>query len=299
MSYPNFPNITPTISLTRGDVVNLLLGSIAMEELSLAHIINAEGEKIQLALGTIGELTPAATLEEILEINNSVQDTLAMAVKKELLLDSKLRSVVSLTAGGGIGPTGPEGPPGPTGPEGPPGPTGPEGPPGPTGPEGPPGPAFAEQGFSAITTAANVDDSAQITGWTVTSPYFGSPDFDEVNGIYTVPADGRYHISATINYQTTAALTIGIGADVNPAFIVRNLTTNEDLVTGLFPVLNIALLVLTTRVILGNGTVTLTADVQLSANDQIALLYEADDLSIELNLGSPNNPIVWSIHRIA
>lgn len=45
MSLPNFPNITPTISLGRGDVVNLLLASIAIEELSLAHILNAEGEK--------------------------------------------------------------------------------------------------------------------------------------------------------------------------------------------------------------------------------------------------------------
>ncbi|MFS8631354.1 MAG: collagen-like protein, partial [Bacillales bacterium] len=146
MSLPNFPNITPTISLGRGDVVNLLLASIAIEELSLAHILNAEGEKIQLALGTLGELSPAPTLEEILEVNDSVRDTLAMAIKKELLLDNRMRQVLSLTAGGGIGPTGPPGPPGPTGPEGPqgpPGPTGPEGPqgpPGPTGPEGPQGP---------------------------------------------------------------------------------------------------------------------------------------------------------------
>ena len=121
MSLPNFPNITPTISLGRGDVVNLLLASIAIEELSLAHILNAEGEKIQLALGTLGELSPAPTLEEILEVNDSVRDTLAMAIK-ELLLDNRMRQVLSLTAGGGIrtdrtawtaGPTGPEGPQGP------------------------------------------------------------------------------------------------------------------------------------------------------------------------------------------
>ena len=46
MSYPNLPNITPTITIKREDVINLLLASIAMEELSLAHIINSEGEKI-------------------------------------------------------------------------------------------------------------------------------------------------------------------------------------------------------------------------------------------------------------
>jgi hypothetical protein len=37
MSNPNLPNITPTIDLTRDDVVNLLFSSIAMEELRLAH----------------------------------------------------------------------------------------------------------------------------------------------------------------------------------------------------------------------------------------------------------------------
>ena len=47
MSQPNIPNISPTISITRDDFINLLLSSIAMEEFGLAHIINAEGEKLQ------------------------------------------------------------------------------------------------------------------------------------------------------------------------------------------------------------------------------------------------------------
>lgn len=94
MSQPNLPNITPNITLSRNDVVNLLLASIAMEELGLAHIINAEGEKVQAVLGTIPgvpPLSPATTLEDILTINESVQNTLAMAIKNELLLDSKLK----------------------------------------------------------------------------------------------------------------------------------------------------------------------------------------------------------------
>lgn len=48
MSQPNLPNITPNITLSRSSVINLLLASIAMEELGLAHIINAEGEKFSI-----------------------------------------------------------------------------------------------------------------------------------------------------------------------------------------------------------------------------------------------------------
>ncbi|MFD0051596.1 hypothetical protein ACFVHQ_20150 [Actinomycetes bacterium NPDC127524] len=46
MSFPNIPNVTPPISVTIGEAVNLLLASIAFEEPGLAHIINAEAEKI-------------------------------------------------------------------------------------------------------------------------------------------------------------------------------------------------------------------------------------------------------------
>lgn len=51
MSLPKFP-INPA-DITRDDAINMILTSIAMEEVGLSHILNAEGEKIQYVLGTL------------------------------------------------------------------------------------------------------------------------------------------------------------------------------------------------------------------------------------------------------
>ncbi|MEL4010341.1 collagen-like protein [Bacillus velezensis] len=133
MSQPNLPNITPVVTLSRDDTINLLLSSIAMEELGMAHILNAEGEKIQYALGTIPGLTgPPSSLADILNLNESVRDTLESLMKQELLLGSKLDSISNIpTLAGPTGATGPTGPAG-----GPAGPTGAIGPAGATGPTG-------------------------------------------------------------------------------------------------------------------------------------------------------------------
>lgn len=126
VSQPNMPNITPVVTLSRDDTINLLLSSIAMEELGMAHILNAEGEKIQYALGTIPGLTgPPSSLADILNLNESVRDTLDSLMKQELLLGSKLDSISNIpTLAGPTGATGPTGPAGATGPTGPTGPTG-------------------------------------------------------------------------------------------------------------------------------------------------------------------------------
>ncbi|MBH5318301.1 hypothetical protein I6N90_10820 [Paenibacillus sp. GSMTC-2017] len=97
MSQANIPNITPEITITRDDAINLLLASIALEELGLSHILNAEGEKIQFVLGTLpGVTSPTPTLSDILAVNASVRETIRVLTKKEFLLDSKLQSVLSL-----------------------------------------------------------------------------------------------------------------------------------------------------------------------------------------------------------
>jgi len=132
VSQPNLPNITPVVTLSRDDTINLLLSSIAMEELGMAHILNAEGEKIQYALGAIPGLTgPPSSLADILNLNESVRDTLDSLMKQELLLGSKLDSISNIPTL--AGPTGATGPTGPTGAIGPAGATGPTGSIGPTG----------------------------------------------------------------------------------------------------------------------------------------------------------------------
>lgn len=79
------------ISLNRCDSINLLLSSIALEEISLSHILNAEGEKLQLFLKSCPK-----RLNDFLDINESVNKTLRTVVKSQILLELKLEDVVEL-----------------------------------------------------------------------------------------------------------------------------------------------------------------------------------------------------------
>ncbi|MFJ5767935.1 collagen-like protein, partial [Lysinibacillus sp. NPDC093210] len=201
-------------------------------------------------------------------------------------------------ATGLLGPTGPTGATGLLGPTGPTGATGLLGPTGPTGATGPTGPAFTE-GFSAFLSTLSVSTSATLSNWSVASPYFTTPAFNPTTGIFTVPTTGRYAFEATINYSTLAAISLGIGAGVNPSFAIRRNTTT-NLITGLFPILNLSVTLLTIRAILGSGTVTLAGEVNLTAGDTIDLVYEANGLTLSLTLGGANSGgIVWSCHRIS
>ncbi|ASJ56440.1 hypothetical protein BP422_24475 [Brevibacillus formosus] len=95
MSQASIPNITPVISITLGQTTSLLLASIALEELALANILNAEAEKLQFVLGTLGPgLEPPATLSDILLVNASVRQTIQDVIKKEILLQFRLENIV-------------------------------------------------------------------------------------------------------------------------------------------------------------------------------------------------------------
>ena len=95
MSMPNIPNIAPIITLTQNESINLLLASIAFEELGLAHIINAEAEKIQSILGTLEGLTPGIVpLEDLLGLDEAVEDILERVIAKEIILLFKLDNIL-------------------------------------------------------------------------------------------------------------------------------------------------------------------------------------------------------------
>ncbi|WP_317851460.1 hypothetical protein [Neobacillus bataviensis] len=88
MSLPNIPNITPLISVSVEQTIPLLLSSIALEELALAHIMNAEAEKLQFVLGKLGDsvvtLSPAEVSSgDLIDVNASVQSTLSDVIKKK------------------------------------------------------------------------------------------------------------------------------------------------------------------------------------------------------------------------
>lgn len=132
MSMPNFPPISE--ELTRDKALDMILASIAMEELGLSHIINAEGEKIQYIIKKLDEECDPSS-DELLAVNASVESLLQTVTEAQVILRGKMQNVLD-TIEQGIGPAGPTGPKGCSGERGA---TGPKGLPGEPGPIGPPG----------------------------------------------------------------------------------------------------------------------------------------------------------------
>jgi hypothetical protein len=90
---PKFPDKT---GISREDALNQIISSIAMEELGLSHILNAEGEKIQYVLGTLpGTNGPDATVEDVLAVNESVKGLLDKTAENQKLLGEKLKMALS------------------------------------------------------------------------------------------------------------------------------------------------------------------------------------------------------------
>ena len=89
MSLPSFPDVHK--DLTFENSINQILTSISMEEIGLSHIINAEGEKLQYVLGTLPGAKPLnPTIDEILKINQSIQETMKRYSISQLFLNEKM-----------------------------------------------------------------------------------------------------------------------------------------------------------------------------------------------------------------
>ena len=106
MSMPNIPNLNPTINIDRNDAVNIILSSIGMEELSLAHLLNAEAEKIQFSLGTLETANgQAAGIDQILETNRLAGKMVRDVIKNQMLLAMKMEDTVDLAENIVVNPT--------------------------------------------------------------------------------------------------------------------------------------------------------------------------------------------------
>ena len=79
----------------REESINQIIATIALEEISLSHILNAEGEKIQYVLGTLvvpdRGLSGGITIDGLVALDNSVAAVLQGAAASMAALTDKLR----------------------------------------------------------------------------------------------------------------------------------------------------------------------------------------------------------------
>lgn len=78
------PVITPS-GTPRCQAISDLIESVALQEAGLAHILNAEGEKLQKAISRADVSAP-----QLLQFNRSVEDTLRAVTQLEVILQGKL-----------------------------------------------------------------------------------------------------------------------------------------------------------------------------------------------------------------
>lgn len=199
MSLPTFPG---SPGITRDDAINQIISSIAMEELGLSHILNAEGEKLQYMLGTLpGVDAPEAALEDILAANASVKGLLEAAAENQQALNDKLKLALSAN-----GLPGPQGLPGPSGPQGPRGQQGPQ------GPAGAPGPAAAPvcgMIYNASKLPVTVDHGVKIP-FPDSSNMIGTELID--NGIQVKTA-GVYFVQYVLSIPNGESGALNFGID--------------------------------------------------------------------------------------
>ena len=83
-------------TIGREEAISQLIASIAMEELALAHILNAEGEKIQHVLGTLaGQEVSDATIEDLQTVDGLVTDMLESVRETQTQLMEKMTAALA------------------------------------------------------------------------------------------------------------------------------------------------------------------------------------------------------------
>lgn len=90
MTMPNFPEIPELPEVDVCNSLSLVIESVALEELALAHLINAEAEKVQ----KVAHPESCATPCEMVKVNKSVSNTLVNIIKLQMLLQFKLENVL-------------------------------------------------------------------------------------------------------------------------------------------------------------------------------------------------------------
>ena len=125
MGMPEIP--CELLNIKKDKASNLLIASIAVEELALAHVINAEGEKIQAVVADFNKKKPShkddlkakfedvdadecedygykpqpttpkseVTVKDLLAINESVRLMLKEVLKNNLILECKLEDILA------------------------------------------------------------------------------------------------------------------------------------------------------------------------------------------------------------
>lgn len=84
------PVIKPS-DVTREQSVGDIIESIAMEENAIAHILNAESEKLNVIISQ-----PNVTPQQLMSANKSVKNTLDSIIRMESILQSKLNLFESI-----------------------------------------------------------------------------------------------------------------------------------------------------------------------------------------------------------
>lgn len=101
MSMPTIPDLNPEINLEIEDSIKMLCNSIALNEIGLSHITNAQGEAIQSILAELKECTNKCgcsneVIDKILQANDSTNKFLNNLLQNQMMLKMQIENTMSL-----------------------------------------------------------------------------------------------------------------------------------------------------------------------------------------------------------